>query len=1157
MKKNGKFCFLILCVALAFWTFECRAHAVGFYQNPYITLSPDKKAWTVREALPENTNPGNWFNPACWYPEGTQIFTGIESSLHEPQTGEHLYRYKRKGVVPIDKWEVVYRSGKCIHPFTASVFHGERFTPSICRGCYYSGWNARCADCGKTLDSGNIYMSREKIRTVSEIDLNLDYYYGCPNCGHLEQGRDISHVCQGVSANRYKVVYHANAEDVTGFMPPSFHIYNNSGLYEGEEVTPVKNLSPNHFKRSEYCFLGWNTMPEGNGKAYRDGQEIWNLTSENYDALSGKGTVNLYAQWKKVSGALTVDPGKGKYQGKSGITRFEMSYKEKISVCSRDVTPPDGVLVCFDTMGGDPIEPVREKIRFSEWELKKPAQGVLTGEVYQYLGKNGQEDCLSALYQKEGIVLPEPVKKGCSFEGWYLDRECRVPAGGAGDFYSPVSDITLYAHWAELVLSAKVNLKENDGRGAVDLEWSQPDGNRKAYLVYQKREGEDFARVCGSGDGKTVPNTVRFYYCGRAENYSVPVSGFYELEISARGRDLFQGAEVNVDWNASIFYLEKGDILTIRVGVRNTYEGENSGKTEISSRNRGMLLRAGDVLDGERNREGYVCVRPVNVSFQDVEKLTETEAVDLMAPDRIDAEGIKKEVAGNGKIRLSFTAPKDKGTVYYHQVKSYLKDSEKQLGVSNITSTEVITGVIGFYYRIDGEKETQVTPDNADNKENLLTGTSLVIKLLDKTQYLHLAAVDRAGNVGESLSIRIMPEDIDVAWKLHTEQMRAGSVSEDQDYGSVADAAEKAYYVRADGKTPFFLRYAGTMEGIPRKNYQIDRAGFDFCLSDLQTQGQYTALLAGGSLLETEETDASQWERQFSGKVILQPAVYGKAFRLNKGKRLEICHSFILDQEYHGKTIRVFPTVGAAFGAGIVFSDPEEDANNGITLIGDGQAPRINGMENLEELMAGGHDRTKEPVLDLSAEDELSGVESFYAVIRNLDNNSEVNCYPGEDGHIRIDFSENNPLFLGNLKLTVYARDRVGNERIAEDEAVVFGLSAKIVKMLPPYLPKFKRGESGWLKITVWGYAERLEIQFPEEFTAEDPSLNQILEFEVPQKSRKEEIAFMVPLYLEKSKEYQITVRAFKGDEMLERHPVFCTIHVEDTVLDEIRTRLR
>ena len=175
----------------------------------------------------------------------------------------------------------------------------------------------------------------------------------------------------------------------------------------------------------------------------------------------------------------------------------------------------------------------------------------------------------------------------------------------------------------------------------------------------------------------------------------------------------------------------------------------------------------------------------------------------------------------------------------------------------------------------------------------------------------------------------------------------------------------------------------------------------------------------------------------------------------------------------------------------------------------------------------------------------------------NLDNYGETVYYPGEDGHIRISLSEDTPMFSGDLNLTVCATDGVGNETVLEEGATEFGLRAKVVRMLPPHTPEFKRGESGVLQVTVWGYADRLEIQVPDEFASEDPTLNRVFEYAVPREKQEEEISFMTPLYLSDSREYTITVRAFKGDRLLEQHPVFCTLSVNDTVLRELRTRLR
>lgn len=52
-------------------------------------------------------------------------------------------------------------------------------------------------------------------------------------------------------------------------------------------------LTANAYKRSGYTFNGWNTKKDGKGKAYANKASVKKLTSKN------KGTVTLYAQWKK------------------------------------------------------------------------------------------------------------------------------------------------------------------------------------------------------------------------------------------------------------------------------------------------------------------------------------------------------------------------------------------------------------------------------------------------------------------------------------------------------------------------------------------------------------------------------------------------------------------------------------------------------------------------------------------------------------------------------------------------------------------------------------------------------------------------------------------------------------------------------------------
>ena len=54
-----------------------------------------------------------------------------------------------------------------------------------------------------------------------------------------------------------------------------------------------------------------------------------------------------------------------------------------------------------------------------------------------------------------------------------------------------------------------------------------------------------------------------------------------------------------------------------------------------------------------------------------------------------------------------------------------------------------------------------------------------------------------------------------------------------------------------------------------------------------------------------------------------------------------------------------------------------------------------------------------------------------------------------------------------------------------------------------------------------------------------------------------EEVTFMVPLALEEDDAYQVIVKARKGSEVLVGRPELTTMQVTDSVLGEIRTRLR
>ena len=601
MKKKTRLFFLaitaailgILCCPLLLQT----VHAQTVCDSPYVTLSPDGKAFTTN-AFDQNVE---------WYEYGTVVDTGVDSTLRTLQDGEHYYSAARTGTLPVGTWKVAYKTGTCCHtayPPAGVPYHGLTFGRKICKAAYYSGWFAYCADCNERLLSYYIYMSEEAAATIKKLDSTLDYYYLCPFCTNLEQGVSLGvHWCKAISWNRYQVRYESNSTDwVGGYMENSFHMYNNATVFEGREVTPIERLSKNTYTRIGYEFVGWNTEPDGSGRSFEDQERIVNLTEENYNELGG-GVVVLYAQWKKSAGLLRINPAGGRYKGNSGITEVPGEYGASYLLDISALSPPSGAEVTFQTNGGKEIAPIKGTMYFREWLLGEPFHGRLKDNVYYYTAASGSVDTVTAVYEREAVVLPAAEKAGNSFGGWYYDPQCTKPAGEEGDSIVPQQNIILYAKWVELVLDAEDNYLANGGKGAVDLAWAQNDGRSKTYMIYQSEDNQNWTLVSDSEDISNANCVKRsFAYSGKEQTYTVPYSGVYTLTVNgAQGKGYgdysggYGGRVVGKVW------LEKGEKITYNIGSRNGYNGGGSattfgnggGCTTVTSNKKGLLIVAG------------------------------------------------------------------------------------------------------------------------------------------------------------------------------------------------------------------------------------------------------------------------------------------------------------------------------------------------------------------------------------------------------------------------------------------------------------------------------------------------------------------------------------------------------------------------------------
>lgn len=161
-----------------------------------------------------------------------------------------------------------------------------------------------------------------------------------------------AHWCKEISWNQYRVVYKANSgvDGYNGYMDYSYHMYNNEIIYEGETVTPVTHLTENNYTRVGYVFTGWNTKQDGSGVSFTDKEEIYNLSSSDWNDQStwtdtDRGTITLYAQWRKSESTLVIDANGGKYGGldKQSITQLylkNMSYRRILFRHRRDIRYP-------------------------------------------------------------------------------------------------------------------------------------------------------------------------------------------------------------------------------------------------------------------------------------------------------------------------------------------------------------------------------------------------------------------------------------------------------------------------------------------------------------------------------------------------------------------------------------------------------------------------------------------------------------------------------------------------------------------------------------------------------------------------------------------------------------------------------------------------
>ena len=664
-----------------------------------------------------------------------------------------------------------------------------------------------------------------------------------------------------------------------------------------------------------------------------------------------------------------------------------------------------------------------------------------------------------------------------------------------------------------------------------------------------------FDEVCVNANGEAYPGAGYAWVGSGAHNpngyYSYhDYETWYAIECDNCGASGYTEGETHYK-KTTVYVIDCGKAEGYLCGKA---EGEiesclaSQGATSYASN--GFGCKNVTLTAGTSNGAGKVTINSQDIGYLEVSNLKDVLAKDKAAPKAI--AGYTESLSGENSCRIMVTEPEDQGTVYYHKAESFDAASAKKLADSNVTENILTSGIAGYRYYVDSKASGTVTSGHS-----MITGNAVDIEMKSSVRYLHIAAVDVAGNMGPTLHVPIKTvEDIpDIPVEpdypkevpLKTEKI----LLEDTEY--VYSAGVDSFYIKADGITEHAMTIAGYVDGTATNTYQVEWLQIISLAGSkkewYQNRIPKTAIDAGNKSFTNMQlqTDASREELR-----ILQPTS-AEAERTNEAARVSMIQRFVVPADMGRTQIQVYPKAMAVLEDMLYSSDENKDKGNQIILIPDAKAPTVTGVTELEN--AGNIDMTEaSKTFEIKAADIGSGVKHLEVTIINQDNQM-LRTYSSDTGHLTITMEKEDYLFLGDFAVTAKAVDNVGNESIHESDKLAFTLKAELQRARFPYHGNFKAGDGAVLTITTGGYADKVVIRFPDELLILNPDLNKEYVYEYPEAIKTEIYEFNIPLDTA-SGSYTITVEAWKNGRKLTEELEF-PVRTVGSIIEEFRTRIR
>ena len=385
----------------------------------------------TREDIPETTKEGHTL--VNWYTDAKKTVVFTEKTVEEDIT---LYA----------KWSV--------NSYTVSYFDGEDGTTKLFKDKKFN--YAAAVELPIPTKKNVTFAAWYTDASLSESS-RVTGTYKMPS-------HDVSLYAEW-SNNSYDVTFDPNGDDVSGQMA-AVHL-----AYRGKVTLPY-----NAFVRTGYEFAGWNTAPDGSGKAYADGDDVTEFEK-------AAGTLTLYAQWRAKAYKVKF------FNNSTEIPDLELAqdYRTALSI------PDDPAYVAerdgFTFQGWGRLTKVtdtefdKSKNYFSisgtvvsalgyaqakaafEAELTIyevtafPEGYLISGDTNVYAKFARKENTIAFLsdsgvvaaikgYFGEPVSLPTPQYAGHTFLGWYQEGSTERFDPADMKVTVPASSIVLNAKWA-------------------------------------------------------------------------------------------------------------------------------------------------------------------------------------------------------------------------------------------------------------------------------------------------------------------------------------------------------------------------------------------------------------------------------------------------------------------------------------------------------------------------------------------------------------------------------------------------------------------------------------------------------------------------------------------------------------------------------------